>query len=91
MPPRPSRPERRRSGVAADVDASGFEQLGELPGGRLVRVAPPQLVAEHPRVVHHQRVVRAALEPRHTVAPARSEELVVVAAAVTDDRAGDRR
>src|SRR5690606_7869673 len=52
---------------------------------RLGRVGAALVVAEHARVVHQERVVRAGLDPGHPAAPAVDVELVVVPAAVATD------
>ncbi len=77
---------RARRTLTGDDDATVTEQPGELPCSGTVGVVGSPILAEHPRIVHHQRVVRPGFETGHAVAPARCEELVVVAASVAEHR-----
>ena len=65
-------------------------RASELPRGGGAGVGGAEFFTEHPGVVRHERVVGSALQTLNADTPARSEELVVVPGAVTDDPAGPR-
>ncbi len=73
----------------ADRHATLGEQRGELARRTLGWVARPGWITGDASVVDDERVVRAGLDATDVVAPAGREPLVVVARAVSDDRAVD--